>query len=668
MTTSAPLFARFIRASFCLSALVVTTFCGLAEAAPQGSPPNNGRVISPGHVPGPCAAEDGPYNETGATNGYYWSETAKAWISAPYCHAVWRLMTASPSQIAKAGDTVTVTAIHEDGNVAAHIPTQGGMSWAYPGTLVSGCGSKDLTCTVKIGDADAPPEEWAWHQFHVSSPGRAFILPPSYGRCPASEPCLDTRTNAWSYVGIMPEEGCTAAASLNGRPNTSAAVCKQLGVTWTMDPHLKYQAWDTIDGVIPPQEVKRKEFFVDLILKNGKDKYTTCPSNRTYKWKLTAPKGKKANIAGEGCFPKLYAKEQGNYKVSVKEFDVKTGKPTGREVRNAPVIVQDWLVVGMGDSNGSGQGTDVAGDGYAYEFPQCDRGIRSYQYKVAKMLEDADDKTSVTFIHTACSGARTVHMFGKKYVGQEVDFGNPLPPQIKQLQRRIGGKENMEVDAVILSIGINDALFGGILGNCLSNTSGDCHTKTYRPFNNPATGGEPDMKPAPEGGNGTDTMENIVGREVGRLNKLYQPIGRSFKELGIQAKRIFLTSYPDAMTDDTGQICGDAFAVGMSANDWAWLNRVAGQLLGQVLRTASDRRWTPVGTLGEPFLTHGYCASDSWFQGPAGSIADQGNKFGTFHSKEQGHGEMANIVFAALCQQMYGNDDCKDALPRPPKN
>jgi len=176
-----------------------------ALAAPVGTPPGNGRVIGAGQVPRECTSSDSPFNEWGMTTGYFWSEKSQTWVGAPYCYARWGLMHASASQIAGAGDTVTVTAIPDDGRIPGLIAIKGGMQWNYPGTLVSGCGTTDMQCTVRIGNADSPPAEWAWHEFHVSGPGRVFILPPSYGRCPEADPCLDTRTNAWSYVGLTPE-------------------------------------------------------------------------------------------------------------------------------------------------------------------------------------------------------------------------------------------------------------------------------------------------------------------------------------------------------------------------------------------------------------------------------------------------------------------------------
>lgn len=170
-----------------------------AAASPVGTPPGNGRVLAPGHIPTLCTPADT------ATSGYFWSESTQRWVSAPLCTPRWGYLQASASQLIHAGDTVTVSAQHDDARIVPWIAIRGGMRWTYPGTRVEGCMATDLYCTVKVGDAAKPSIEWQWGEFHVSGPGRYFILPVSYApRCQPEDPCLDTQTNAWSWVGIIP--------------------------------------------------------------------------------------------------------------------------------------------------------------------------------------------------------------------------------------------------------------------------------------------------------------------------------------------------------------------------------------------------------------------------------------------------------------------------------
>jgi PKD repeat protein len=114
-------------------------------------------------------------------------------------------MSMTPSTVVQAGSTVTMRMIGDDPSLAGWIAVKGGLSWSYPGTRVSGCTTYDATCTVKMGEVGHPPSEWSWGEFHVSGPGRVFILPVSYApRCQSYDPCLDTNTNAWGWVGVSP--------------------------------------------------------------------------------------------------------------------------------------------------------------------------------------------------------------------------------------------------------------------------------------------------------------------------------------------------------------------------------------------------------------------------------------------------------------------------------
>src|SRR5262249_25523828 len=117
----------------------------------------------------------------------------------------------------------------------------------------------------------------------------------------------------------------------------------------------------------------------------------------------------------------------------------------------------DWLIVAMGDSNGSGQGNPP------YAEARCDRSTVSYQYQIAQYIEDNDPRSSVTFVWASCSGARSDQLWKNSYEGQEPSRNVMLPPQIDQVKDVIGSRKP---DAVILSIGINDLYFGAIMGFC----------------------------------------------------------------------------------------------------------------------------------------------------------------------------------------------------------
>jgi PKD repeat protein len=180
-----------------------------ASAGPTGPPPGNAHVLSAGQVPTTCTASDGDNGASayGSTYGYYWSDVSNRWVQAPWCYPRWGFMAMTPSQVISAGDEVTMTALPDDPNMEhwikdAHLGT---MDWSHPGELVDGCGLYDMFCTVRIGEHNRPPGEWSWGEFHVSGPGRVFVLPESYApRCQKDAPCLDTYTNAWGFAGLRP--------------------------------------------------------------------------------------------------------------------------------------------------------------------------------------------------------------------------------------------------------------------------------------------------------------------------------------------------------------------------------------------------------------------------------------------------------------------------------
>ena len=108
-----------------------------------------------------------------------------------------------------------------------------------------------------------------------------------------------------------------------------------------------------------------------------------------------------------GCSFSLRVSRLGRYEATATKETRRNGRwqreddPTSRK----NVLLKDWLIVGLGDSNGSGEGTGP------FTFPRCNRSKTSYQYKMAKYLEDQDKRTTVSFLHTACSGAVTSDLF-----------------------------------------------------------------------------------------------------------------------------------------------------------------------------------------------------------------------------------------------------------------
>jgi hypothetical protein len=234
----------------------------------------------------------------------------------------------------------------------------------------------------------------------------------------------------------------------------------------------------------------------------GKYTWTVKPKDPAIKVNMATLLGKATTCAQQFDFPAL-----GVYTVSLKITQHGNTVATG----GLDVIMKDFLMVGLGDSFGSGEGTpNVAGaykvtatippgtvvrdlfDAWLYDLPtpvsvglhpapaaswelqQCHRSVWSYQSLVAQQIEWTDAHSSVTFLGAACSGARIRDLVNVHFEGEDPSAGAPLQPQLKQVYDRIvsGGHLTREVDSVLLSIGGNDIHFSTIVKTCAGLASG----------------------------------------------------------------------------------------------------------------------------------------------------------------------------------------------------
>lgn len=160
------------------------------------------------------------------------------------------------------------------------------------------------------------------------------------------------------------------------------------------------------------------------------------------------------------------------------------------------IIVQDILIVALGDSFTSGEGNperNRTSSSPAQWFDyRCHRSVFSYPVIAAAALALADPRHSVTLVHVACSGADTVNGILGEYSGaltkkdihtlwkggwfwerwrrdvppRWTEYGGTLeylPPQISQVKRLIGSGSSRRPELVLLSIGVNDIGLVGVL-------------------------------------------------------------------------------------------------------------------------------------------------------------------------------------------------------------
>ena len=312
------------------------------------------------------------------------------------------------------------------------------------------------------------------------------------------------------------------------------------------------------------------------------------------------------------------------------------------------VTVRDLLVVGLGDSNASGEGNpDSAVSQVRWQDKQCHRSARGFEALTASRLEASSDKSSVTYIPLACSGASIVNGLLGGYAGAEPSGSGQLPGQIAAMKSLIGSRKP---DAVLVSIGINDLGFGNIARFCFDDgvdaaaaATVDCWSKPY-----PST-------------SSSTTLQSFVRARAAMLTDRYAQLAVAFQQAGIPASKIYVTEYPDATRDSNGATCNpligylDGRPLGYNVRGMITRTEAAEaeteilQPVNQTLQAAATTfGWHLVSGIATASQTHGLCASKPWFVGAIESLVGQHDVLGTLHPNAQGQQATANAVVAAL--------------------
>ena len=320
-----------------------------------------------------------------------------------------------------------------------------------------------------------------------------------------------------------------------------------------------------------------------------------------------------------------------------------------------------------------------------WDDKQCHRSSFSAQAQTALAIEAADPKSSVTFVHLACSGAETTDLYTDGYEGIA---GSPLPAQLKAAARAVGDRE---IDALLLSVGGNDANFSSIIFAGI----------TQEPTNDPESPLFTRVDEATLGIPGICALTyfflddcfsyfgeaNSIGLGLPGL-KLYQEgvdglpeayrslnekILSSFPDIARDSRRVFITQYPNATEDETGTACGPRLErlpgivdiPGWSSPEWIWAEQtVIPGINSAVSAAANEHGWTFVDGVFSGFEGHGYCSDDNWINRIQQSFARQGDVKGSVHPTRVGYAEIATHVISAVKAQLFSGPS---GTPRAPQ-
>jgi lysophospholipase L1-like esterase len=359
----------------------------------------------------------------------------------------------------------------------------------------------------------------------------------------------------------------------------------------------------------------------------------TCAAGDRFSWTADG-KALAAAKAGTCRFRARFPKE-GKFSVRA-SFEGGGAKGSGA----ATVIVQDWLIFGVGDSNGSGEGNpDIPASAIAsarWEDRRCDRSAKSHQPLAAKKIEADDPKTSVTFVHLACSGASIVQGMVGPYRGINDPGGLPIESQLSEMQKLAGTRE---IDAVLISIGVNDLGFAQLVQFCITNNA--CPSAPF-----------PDSS-------SKKSLDDVMKERLAALPGRYAQLAGRLKRLGIPPARVFITEYPDSTRDQAGKFCDPLIRVGpavFSGIEAEWANEDVLHPLNAAVRAAAARHgWRVITRIADDFRTHGYCSSDPWIVGLVESRLGQGDVNGTLHANAVGHEVVGGMVTSAVKPSLYRN-------------
>src|SRR3954451_4292028 len=332
------------------------------------------------------------------------------------------------------------------------------------------------------------------------------------------------------------------------------------------------------------------------------------------------------------------------------------------------IKVVDRFIAVMGDSYASGEGQPQSFIQYSsdsvlswptWDDVRCHRSMYAPSARAARILEQQDPHSSVTYLSRACSGATIAQGILGGYHGIQAAAGAPdLPPQLEQVRSIVG---NARIDDLLISIGGNDVGFANIIAACITGLDCSVDQPLASEFNSSVaalkTSGYPAMRTAIENGS-----------------------------TGLNADSTFITEYPDFTTDSSGNRCeymgGDILwplSINRTEADWAAntvLATLTNTLKGQVdAAQQAGLDWTYVGGVQDAWTRpgqygHGYCVGDPgvrdpnrWvntfkdscdLQGPpsyfllGAHVCSTDTTTGMFHPNEAGHLAIGQRYVAAL--------------------
>ncbi len=315
----------------------------------------------------------------------------------------------------------------------------------------------------------------------------------------------------------------------------------------------------------------------------------------------------------------------------------------------------------LGDSYGSGEGAPdveltselgfIQGDSRSEEAGWIDRLChRSEKAGLLKGVRDFHDQEPERFDFRtfACSGAEIYDGFMEAQ-SYPPEAGAPVDAQIEQVERWLSDRGVDEVDAIVMSVGGNDAGFALRIADCITGEIMEDVLLNFAQYNC---------------GKDTEFRESVRADPAG-LPTLYDDLAVRLERLN--PRRVYIRTYPDVLRfegpggleycsgfADPGPEPPNGFTAahhaynnidGLTLDATKFVDEEFVNVLNQHIVDAAQRHgWVAITGWYEASGEHGYCASDPWFNIPSASFLSQGDGLGIFHPNAAGFAVEAQLL------------------------
>jgi hypothetical protein len=490
---------------------------------------------------------------------------------------------------------------------------------------------------------------------------------------------LGAPPTGFSGFSLTPEASRVISFTVSGAQNGSATLT--LAATGQSSSGTSFQDSATLDmkvgvltfdytmperyseSALTTQYAQPKNYTVVFTVDQGH-----CLDDAKYSW--FADGNPLTTQSNQPCMYQADFDKLGTYSVRVEE-QVK-GSSSPSDAYTQKVVVQDLLIVSLGDSLASGEGSPPYSGPY-----DCDRSKLAYGAQAAKHLEGADLRSSVTFLQLSCSGAdiRPIALgsgfFDK--LGRAADFDKAedtnIFSQLADLKVLVGDRP---IDALTLSIGINNVNiqvagfkigFAKLVAICVA----DKRCQDQCVSGSDCSGLHKFIPPDLGGSQTPQTIADLMPDAIDQLSDLYDKLGEAinklFPESQLKPTDVYVVGYPDPLHDETGTLCpvliprgGDGtnggFENSNGEDETTWFESAFIKPLQRAEgRAASHFHWNYVDP-DYTFLTHGYCSTSNWFVHLGDLTSGKMNASGIFHPTSVGQAVLADTLYDQMSQQL----------------